>query len=266
MNDDKDKGMNIIIPLGGIGSRFQTEGYTEPKPFIDVLGKPMIFWVIDNLTLSPHDDLVIVYNPAFMNMDAYMNDVLLKQYPKAQLVELEGPTRGAAETVLLGLNGIIDEVKLSRPCVLCDGDSFYTEDVVSKYRAVSRTHNATVTFVDTQPKPIYSYVTVINDDEGSNDEVLDIKEKIKISDYANSGCYCFKNGKELARYCTKIIDMGITQLSQDMKGEFYTSGVIKAMLDDGIPCKRLEIEKENMYVLGTPAQLNVFLEEWPKKK
>ena len=253
--------MNIIIPLGGIGSRFQKEGYKEPKPFLDVLGKPMIFWVIDNLSISPEDDLVVVYNPAFMNMDKYMTDVLLKQYPKAQLVELAGSTRGAAETVLFGLQGIKDEAKLSRPCVLCDGDSFYTEDVVTMYRKVSQTHNASVTFADTDPKPLYSYVTV-ND----KDEVVDIKEKVKISDFANSGCYCFKDGKELASYCTKIIEQGITQLSQDLKGEFYTSGVIRAMLDDGIPCKRLEIQKKNMYVLGTPVQYEAFLEDWPKQQ
>lgn len=255
------EGMNIIIPLGGIGSRFQKEGYKEPKPFIHVIDKAMIFWVIENLSIKPEDDLVVVYNPAFMEMDKYMTEVLLKKYPNAKLVELAGSTRGAAETVLLGLQGIKDEAKLNRPCVLCDGDSFYTEDVVSKYREVSSTHNATVTFVDKNPKPIYSYVTV-ND----QDEVTDIKEKVKISDFANSGCYCFKNGNELAKYCTQIIEQGVTQLSQDMKGEFYTSGVIKAMLDDGIPCKRLEIQKGNMYVLGTPAQLDAFLEEWPKQQ
>jgi NDP-sugar pyrophosphorylase family protein len=31
--------MNIIIPLGGIGKRFAEEGYTRPKPLINVLGK-----------------------------------------------------------------------------------------------------------------------------------------------------------------------------------------------------------------------------------
>jgi hypothetical protein len=30
---------NVVIPLGGVGSRFQTEGYLQrPKPFIPVLG------------------------------------------------------------------------------------------------------------------------------------------------------------------------------------------------------------------------------------
>jgi hypothetical protein len=71
--------------------------------------------------------------------------------------------------------------------------------------------------------------------------VVDIKEKVKISDLANTGCYCFKNGVELAKYCELIIENGITQLSQDMQGEFYTSGVIKAMLDDKIPCKQIDV-------------------------
>lgn len=75
--------------------------------------------------------------------------------------------------------------------------------------------------------------------------MVDIKEKIKISDWANTGgnhprlpmslrhsmrlavdaathwrlwmfagCYCFKHGGELARYCNKIISAGEMQLSQ----------------------------------------------------
>ena len=38
--DDLRTPRNVVIPLGGIGSRFQTEGYlTRPKPFIPVLGR-----------------------------------------------------------------------------------------------------------------------------------------------------------------------------------------------------------------------------------
>jgi dTDP-glucose pyrophosphorylase len=94
--------------------------------------------------------------------------------------------------------------------MLVDGDCFYTTDIVSLYREVSATHNATFTFHDTQQKPIYSYVTV----DGNADDVVDIREKVKISDHANTGCYCFRNGAELERYCVGIIDAGVMQLSQ----------------------------------------------------
>jgi hypothetical protein len=49
--------MNIIIPLGGVGSRFTVEGYTRPKPLIRVLGKEMIRWVLDSLDLQPADQV-----------------------------------------------------------------------------------------------------------------------------------------------------------------------------------------------------------------
>ena len=35
--------INIVIPMAGAGSRFAKAGYKNPKPFIDVLGKPMIY-------------------------------------------------------------------------------------------------------------------------------------------------------------------------------------------------------------------------------
>lgn len=45
--------MNVIVPLGGLGTRFQNEGYNRPKPFVRVLGKEMILWVLDSLNLGP---------------------------------------------------------------------------------------------------------------------------------------------------------------------------------------------------------------------
>ena len=44
--------MNILIPMAGEGSRFAKEGYTFPKPLIDVNGKPMIQAVVENLDFN----------------------------------------------------------------------------------------------------------------------------------------------------------------------------------------------------------------------
>lgn len=41
--------LNIVVPMAGLGSRFAKAGYKDPKPFIDVLGRPMITRVISNL-------------------------------------------------------------------------------------------------------------------------------------------------------------------------------------------------------------------------
>mmetsp|Transcript_15463 Transcript_15463/g.33504 ORF Transcript_15463/g.33504 Transcript_15463/m.33504 type:complete len:498 (-) Transcript_15463:47-1540(-) len=253
-------GINVVVPLGGLGSRFQKEGYlTRPKPFVPVLGKPMILWVLENLTIGADDTLVIVYNPAFMNIGVFMNDIVQGSFPDCKLVELPGPTRGAAETVLFGLRGLSPEQR-ERPTVLVDGDTFYTVDVVGKYREVASTHNAVFCFHDTQPNPIYSYIKM--DDA---DEILEIKEKIKISDWANSGCYCFKSGAALEQECVDLIEANSKQLSQDGVGEFYTSGVIATMISKKEPFKGLKIDAGDMHVLGTPAQVEHFCRTWPSQ-
>lgn len=97
--------LTVVIPLGGLGSRFAKEGYSmRTKPFVRVLGKEMILWLTDNLKLRKDDALVVVYNPDFSNIKACMEGILkTKLWDRVSFVELKGPTRGAAETVLIGL-------------------------------------------------------------------------------------------------------------------------------------------------------------------
>ena len=49
--------LNIVIPMAGAGSRFAQAGYDKPKPFIDVVGHPMIERVLGNRHHGPvHGD------------------------------------------------------------------------------------------------------------------------------------------------------------------------------------------------------------------
>lgn len=222
-----------------------------PKPFISVLGKAMILRVLDSLKLGPKDTLVIVYNPGWMSPKFW--ELTRGNYPNLQLVELPGPTRGAAETVQIGLRGLPKRLR-SQPVMLVDGDCFYDEDIVSTYRAISATSNGVFYFEDTQPKPLYSYIVF----DAQSRRISQVKEKVKISDNANTGCYCFSDGNELLAQCTALLDAGSTQLSQDNVGEYYTSGVIAAMIREGATFTALQIDPGRMHVLGTPTQLQTW--------
>jgi len=151
----------------------------------------------------------------------------------------------------------LDESRLKRPTLLADGDTFYTCDIVGAFRQVSSTHNAVFCFHDTQPKPIYSYITL--DDQ---ENILEVKEKIKISDWANSGCYCFRDGAQLAKECEALIEANTKQASQDGVGEFYTSGVIAEMIKRSEPFRALKLDVGDMHVLGTPTQVEAFCASW----
>ena len=41
--------MNVIIPMTGYGSRFVAAGYKELKPFIPVMGIPIVEWIVTRM-------------------------------------------------------------------------------------------------------------------------------------------------------------------------------------------------------------------------
>ena len=61
--------MNIIIPLCGLGERFHKAGYKVPKPLINVFNKPMIFHVLDNLSIQEDDRVYIIYHTRLDEFD-----------------------------------------------------------------------------------------------------------------------------------------------------------------------------------------------------
>ncbi|MFM5952625.1 MAG: NTP transferase domain-containing protein, partial [Micrococcales bacterium] len=52
--------LNIVVPMAGRGSRFAEAGYLDPKPLIPIHGKPMIRWVIENLTPTAEHRFIFI--------------------------------------------------------------------------------------------------------------------------------------------------------------------------------------------------------------
>lgn len=92
--------VNVIIPIGGIGSRFAKEGYRFPKPLINIVGQPMLLWLIDNLSLRPKDTLWIAVNEQ-IDHEFRIGQLVSKNFPKVnlKLLLLRHQTKGASETV-----------------------------------------------------------------------------------------------------------------------------------------------------------------------
>ena len=72
--------MIIIIPLGGIGDRFKKNGYNKPKALIKIFGKPILYYILDNLNLNNIEFICIPYNIeySFYNFE----EILIHNYPK----------------------------------------------------------------------------------------------------------------------------------------------------------------------------------------
>ena len=241
--------MIIIIPIGGIGQRFKENGYKKPKALINIYGKPIISYLLDNLNTDNIDYIFIPYNKEYKKYR--FEDLLIKNYSKInfRFFCLENNTRGAAETINISINNLNEERNI--PVLCLDSDSFYTCDIISQWNG----DNCVFSFEDKNENPIYSYVKI-----NENNEIIDIKEKDKISSNACTGAYGFNSINHLKKYTSKIIEGNITQ-----KSEFYTSGVIKEMISEGQIFKNQTILHSNFTCLGSPLQLKFFYNNYPCK-
>lgn len=228
--------MNIIIPLGGKGQRFKDQDYKTPKVLTPVLGKEIIFWVIDNLQITKDDFITIIYNN---ELETYrLEDRLRKQYNhNFHFIKLPFQTSGPVETILYGLNKLPKEV-LDQQLIIHDGDSFVKKNILEE---IQPGENKIFYFTNEDPNPIYSYIKL---DENGN--VVDIAEKKKISDCANIGCYVFKDGHTFLEYGQKLAVES---------GELYVSFVYRSLLTEKAKISSAKVSLKDYVCLGTPNQI-----------
>ena len=232
--------MIIIIPLGGVADIFKKNGYKKPKALIYLFGKPIIYYLLENLNLTNIDFVCIPYNKEYFAFN--FEKQLLNDFPNIKFLffKLATNTDGAAET----LNKVLSTFEYEDTPILClDGDNFYTIDIIEIWNG----KNKVITFEDLNNKPLYSYIKF------SDNRITDIIEKEKISNYACTGAYGFNSYKTLLAYTNKILQNKIKE-----KNEYYISVVIKEMIKDNIFFEYKLIKNDTYHCLGTPIQLKLF--------
>jgi HAD superfamily hydrolase (TIGR01509 family) len=237
--------MNILIPMAGAGSRFAAAGYTFPKPLIDVKGKPMIQVVVDNLNI----DATFIYVVQKEHRQKYNLDTLLNLItPNCKIVEVDGLTEGAACTTLLAKEWIDSDA----PLLMANSDQFLEWDSNEfMYKMIEqKVDGGILSFQSTHPK--WSFAKV--DEYGY---VTEVQEKNPISDIATVGVYYWANGSDYVKYAEQMIDKNIRT-----NNEFYVCPVYNEAISDGKRIKTFNIDK--MWGLGTPEDLNYYLENYRK--
>ena len=101
--------LHIIMPMAGEGSRFLKEGWTTPKPLIELKGTPVFQRAISSVKIEdvPMKYSVIVRQE---HIDKYGIDKGIKALlPEANIFSVLKTTRGAVETCLMAESAIDDE-------------------------------------------------------------------------------------------------------------------------------------------------------------
>lgn len=242
------KNIQLIIPMSGIGKRFLDAGYIDPKPLIQVDGKPMIEHV---LNLFPKiTDVIFICNKTHLR-ETEMEDILRKKSPNCKILEVEdnlkkGPVYAVAE--------VFDEIDDNKEIIFsyCDYNSVWD---FNQFLLNRKNFDGLI--------PCYKgfHPHMLNSDNYAfckinGEYVEEIKEKQsftnnKMDEFASNGTYYFKSGKMVKKYFKELIDSNI-----NVNGEFYISLVYNLLIRDGLKVGVFEIEK--MLQWGTPYDLEVY--------
>ncbi len=236
--------INVILPAAGEGSRFAKAGWRKPKPFIDVLGQPMLSHVIGNVSPKGSQTTVLMRK---QHKDEQASAVLALEAKGVTVIPVERLTEGTAATVLLARR-VFDN---DRPMIVANSDqivhfdvSDFVEDCFNR-----QLDGSILVFRDPEMDPKWSFARV-----GADGLVQEVAEKKPISDLATVGIYLFTRGRDFVAAAADMM-----AANERVNGEFYTCPVYNYMIAQGARIGIYEVPGHAMQGLGTPEDLEVFL-------
>jgi NDP-sugar pyrophosphorylase family protein len=238
--------------MAGEGSRFRTAGYTVPKPFIEVLGKPMIQWVIENVHSSDFQ-LEYIFLCRKSHIEQYDAVGLFNSLGiHYSIVPVETLTEGAACTVLLAK----DKLSLEDPMVIVNSDQFLEWDANVFYTCLlNPTYDGIIsTFYSPDPSDTkWSFVKVTPDLF-----ISEVAEKVWLGPNATTGIYGWKKASDFIHYANTMITKNIRT-----KNEFYVCPVYNEAIQDNKKLRTLDCKK--LWGLGIPEDLDIFIQRFAKE-
>ena len=248
--------IHYIMPMAGRGSRFEKEGFTVPKPLIEIYGKPFFYWSTQSIRkfieLASLDFVVLQEH-----VDKYDIDVIIKSYfPEARLHVLSDVTEGAVITCLRGVTDISDEL----PVVFNDCDHLFKcsafNDFCQKknkdnnnlvasdaFAALDKSDEAGILLTFSSSEPKYSFVA-----KDSAGNITRTAEKKAISNEAICGCYYFRNRNLFETYAEQY-------LKDCEYSEYFMSGVYNIMIRNNLTIKSMLTDFHVPF--GVPAEYEI---------
>ena len=240
--------LHIIMPMAGEGNRFLKEGWTTPKPLIELKGMPLFKRAIGSVVVegAPMKYSFIVRKE---HIDQYHIDKQIKAIlPNANVFFVEKTTRGAVETCLIAEPAISEDDAITvMDCDLEFRSKGYIEGISQILRMPAEKANGgmLVSFESTEPR--YSYAEV--------DDDMIVKrtaEKEVISNHALCGAYFFSTAKGFLNAAHRLLNEPVFT-----KPEYYVSLLYNYLLADGETVRLSTMEE--YYSYGTPEELKRYL-------
>lgn len=281
--------MNVIIPMTGYGSRFVAAGYKDLKPFIRIMNKPIIEWIVKGM--YPSDvHFIFVCRGEHLKADSTMRERLLALAPEATIISIEdwvkkGPvcdvlrayrmlcSRASTDDMKskeadgIQSRAIDNEISGAEDINLKDSfivnycDFYMTWDYAAfvKEAAERDCDGAVPCYTGFHPNLLPEknyYASCLTD---ADDNLIEIREKYsfekdKTKAKHSPGVYYFKSGDMMEKYCQILTEHEECAIN----GEFYASLPYNFMVRDGLKVW-VPTNVEYFCQWGTPEDMREFI-------
>ena len=255
--------MNVIIPMTGYGSRFVAAGYQELKPFIRVMGRPVIEWIVKDM--YPADvNIIFVCRGEHLMKDASMRERLLLLAPEAKIVSIEDwVKKGPVYDVLRGYRELLAQqaIDAQEPCIInyCDFYMQWDYAAFAQEAAERGCDGAVPCYSGFHPNLLPEknyYASCLTD---AQDDLIEIREKYsfekdKTKAKHSPGVYYFASGAVMEKYCQILTEHEECAIN----GEYYASLPYNFMVQEGLKVW-VPVNVEYFCQWGTPEDMQEFV-------
>ena len=237
--------MNILVPMAGAGSRFAEKGYLLPKPLIDVAGKPMIQRALESLGI-PGQYIFIIRQYKDRHLYTQLKETLHAITTDPIIVEVQELTDGAACTCLLAKQYINTE----EPLLSINCDQIMSWDPAEFLKHVTSREMAGCVITYNSDSVKNSYIKLDENGYGQR-----LAEKEPISQLSLTGIHYWSKGQYFVQSAESMIEKNIR-----VNNEFYVAPTYNEMISIGQKITNFHIEEKNFHPVGTPHDLQKYLQ------
>lgn len=231
----------IVFPMAGLSSRFTRAGYDRPKWMLPLAGRPLLDWsLLGFQAMFDSHPFLLVHLDLPGVADFVRERAAALGIRDARLVPLAAPTRGQAETVLLGLDGAglpdaepvtIFNIDTIRPGVR--PEAFTGRDGWLECFEGEGDH--------------WSFVR-----PGPDGRAMQVTEKVRISNLCCSGLYHFGSA-------ALFREAYAAELAAPSTNELYVAPMYQHMIAAGRDVGYGTVAAGEIFFSGTPAEYEALL-------
>lgn len=231
----------IVIPMAGESSRFRKAGYDRPKYRLELAGRPLLDWTMLSFRALFAEECFLFVARDVDDAAAFLRErVGVLGIARSEIVLLNAPTGGQADTVALGLAGAT--VPDSETLTIFNIDTIrprYTPPLDPKIR-----NAAGWLEVFQGPGDDWSFVEPAM---GHGPLVRRTAEKVRISNLCCTGLYTFRS-PALFRTALEV------ERRRPSSSELYVAPIYNHLIEQGQQVAYVRISADEVLFSGVPAE------------